>query len=39
MSLYIDSAHDDFESPTEIVANRLAGNDPRFGTSPMAEAR
>jgi hypothetical protein len=37
--LYIDSAHDDFESTMETVAKRLARDDPRFGISPMANAR
>ena len=29
--LFIDSAHEDFESTMEAVANRVADNDPRFG--------
>ena len=29
--LYIDSAHDDFESTMEAVARRMARNDRRFG--------
>jgi hypothetical protein len=37
--LYIDSAHDDFESTTETVGKRIAKNDPRFGISPMTKAR
>jgi hypothetical protein len=29
--LFIDSAHEEFESTMEAVAKRAAGNDPRFG--------
>ena len=29
--LFIDSAHEDFESTMEAVAKRVASNDPRFG--------
>jgi hypothetical protein len=32
--LFIDSAHDDFESTMEAVANHVALNDPRFGILP-----
>jgi hypothetical protein len=32
--LFIDSAHEDFESTMEGVAKRIAGDDPRFGVSP-----
>jgi hypothetical protein len=29
--LFIDSAHEDFESTMQEIANRVAKNDPRFG--------
>lgn len=32
--LYIDSAHEDFESTMAAVAKRVATNDPRFGVQP-----
>ena len=32
--LFIDSTHEDFESTMDAVANRVAGNDPRFGILP-----
>ena len=32
--LYVDSAHDDFESTMEAVAKRMARNDRRFGIAP-----
>ena len=32
--LFIDSAHDDFESTMEAVARRVARNDLRFGIAP-----
>ena len=32
--LFIDSTHDSFESTMEAVAQRVAGNDPRFGIVP-----
>jgi hypothetical protein len=34
--LYIDSGYDDFESTIEVVATRVARNEPRFGISPRA---
>jgi hypothetical protein len=38
--LFIDSAHDDFESTMAAVAQRVASNDPRFGIAPKsAKAR
>jgi hypothetical protein len=33
--LYIDSAHEDFESTMEAVATRIARNDRRFGIVPL----
>ena len=33
--LYIDTAHEDFESTMEAVARRMARNDPRFGIVPL----
>ena len=33
--LYIDSAHEDFESTMEAVATRIARNDRRFGIVPV----
>jgi hypothetical protein len=32
--LYVDSAHDDFESTMEGIARRMARNDRRFGIAP-----
>jgi hypothetical protein len=32
--LFIDSAHEDFESTMEAVAKQVARNDPRFGIRP-----
>src|SRR5690348_15050491 len=32
--LFINSAHEDFESTMEAVAQRVARNDPRFGIVP-----
>ena len=32
--LFVDSAHEDFESTMEAVAKRVARNDPRFGIVP-----
>ena len=37
--LYIDSAHDDFESTMETAAERIARNEPRFGISPTENVR
>jgi hypothetical protein len=37
--LFIDSAHQDFESTMEGVANRVASNDPRFGILPKSPRR
>lgn len=40
--LFIDSAHEDFESTMEAVAKRVARNDPRFGVfakSPKLKKR
>ena len=34
--LYIDSAHEEFESTMEAVARRMARNDHRFGIVPAA---
>jgi hypothetical protein len=34
--LYIDSAHQDFESTMEAVAKRMARNDRRFGIVPRS---
>jgi hypothetical protein len=34
--LFIDSAHDDFESTMEAVAKRMVRNDPRFGVAPKS---
>jgi hypothetical protein len=34
--LFIDSAHEDFESTMEAVAKRVASNDPRFGIPPKS---
>ncbi|HEX4273883.1 MAG TPA: hypothetical protein VHZ74_00945 [Bryobacteraceae bacterium] len=34
--LFIDSAHEDFESTMEAVAKRIAVNDPRFGILPRS---
>jgi hypothetical protein len=34
--LFIDSAHEDFESTMEAVARQIAGNDPRFGIVPKS---
>jgi hypothetical protein len=31
--LFIDSAHEDFESTMQAVAKRVANNDPRFGVA------
>ena len=33
--LYIDSRDDDFEGTMQRVAERIAGNDPRFGILPQ----
>jgi hypothetical protein len=32
--LFIDSTHEDFESTMQAAAQRVAGNDPRFGILP-----
>lgn len=32
--LFLDSSHEDFESTMTAVAERVAGNDPRFGIVP-----
>ena len=37
--LFIDSAHDDFESTMEAVVKRVAGNDVRFGIVPGRPTR
>jgi hypothetical protein len=34
--LFIDSAHEDFESTMEAVAKRVANNDRRFGVLPKS---
>ena len=34
--LFIDSAHEDFESTMEAVAKCVASNDPRFGILPKS---
>jgi hypothetical protein len=34
--LFVDSAHDDFESTMEAVAKCIAGDDPRFGIVPKS---
>ena len=34
--LFIDSAHEDFESTMEAVAKHVAGNDQRFGVIPKS---
>jgi hypothetical protein len=34
--LYVDSAHEDFETTMEAVARRMARNDRRFGIEPAA---
>jgi hypothetical protein len=34
--LFIDSAHEDFESTMDRVAQRVAANDPRFGILPAS---
>ena len=34
--LFIDSAHDDFESTMEAVADRVARDDRRFGITPSS---
>jgi len=35
--LFIDSAHEDFESTMEHVAKSVASNDPRFGVFSQAK--
>ena len=37
--LYVESAHEDFESTMEGVAKCLARNDPRFGIEPGSAKR
>ena len=37
--LYIETAHDDFESTMEGVARRMARNDRRFGIVPNSRGR
>jgi hypothetical protein len=37
--LFIDSAHEDFESTMQAVAKQVARNDPRFGIVPRVRSR